>query len=64
MGRRWVSDDQIASVDDHVERILSAIEPLGDFPQPLMETLGLASAEDVLERLDEKLSLADELVWA
>ena len=24
----------------------------------------VASAEDVLERLDEKLSLADELVWA
>lgn len=29
------------------QRILDAVEPLGHFPQPLMETLGLAAAEDV-----------------
>lgn len=29
------------------QRILAAVEPLGHFPQPLMETLGLAAAEDV-----------------
>ena len=36
------------SVDDHLARILDAIEPLPDFPQPLMETMGLAAAEDVV----------------
>ena len=35
------------SVDDHLGRILYTIDPLADFPQPLMETLGLAAAEDV-----------------
>ena len=36
------------SVEDHLARILDAIEPLPDFPQPLMETMGLAAAEDVI----------------
>jgi molybdopterin molybdotransferase len=36
------------SVDDHLARILDTIEPLPDFPQPLMETMGLAAAEDVV----------------
>jgi molybdopterin molybdotransferase len=39
--------DGLCSVEEHLARILSAIEPLGDFPQPLMDTLGLAAAEDV-----------------
>ncbi|MBB6627226.1 molybdopterin molybdotransferase MoeA [Nocardioides sp. KIGAM211] len=39
--------DGLTSVEAHLERILAAIEPLPDFPQPLMETLGLAAAEDV-----------------
>lgn len=34
-------------VPDLVERILASISPLPDFPQPLMEALGLALAEDV-----------------
>lgn len=34
-------------VPDLVERILAGISPLPDFPQPLMEALGLALAEDV-----------------
>jgi molybdopterin molybdotransferase len=38
----------LTSVDDHLARILAAIEPLPDFPQPLMDTLGLAVAEDVV----------------
>ena len=36
------------SVDDHLSRILEAIEPLPAFPQALMDTLGLAVAEDVV----------------
>ncbi|WP_372728094.1 gephyrin-like molybdotransferase Glp [Nocardioides sp.] len=43
--------DGLTSVDQHLERILAAIEPLPDFPQPLMETLGLAAAEDVVAPL-------------
>ena len=40
--------DRPVSVEEHLERILSAIEPLPDFQQPLMESLGLAAAEDVV----------------
>ncbi|CAN5338457.1 molybdopterin molybdotransferase MoeA [soil metagenome] len=40
--------DAITSVDDHLARILDGVEPLPDFPQPLMESLGLAVAEDVV----------------
>ena len=39
--------DGLTSVDAHLERVLAAVEPLPDFPQPLMEALGLAIAEDV-----------------
>ena len=35
-------------VADYVERILATISPLPAFPQPLMEALGLALAEDVV----------------
>ena len=38
----------LTPVDDHLARILAAVEPLPDFPQPLMDTLGLAAAEDVV----------------
>ncbi len=37
----------VTSVDDHLARVLAGVEPLEAFPQPLMETLGLAAAEDV-----------------
>ena len=40
--------DELVTVEEHLARILDAIEPLGAFPQPLMETLGLAAAEDVV----------------
>jgi molybdopterin molybdotransferase len=39
--------DELVSVEEHRERILSAIEPLPAFDQPLMEAFGLAAAEDV-----------------
>ncbi|KRF37025.1 molybdotransferase-like divisome protein Glp [Nocardioides sp. Soil805] len=34
-------------VPDLVERIVASVAPLADFPQPLMDALGLAVAEDV-----------------
>jgi molybdopterin molybdotransferase len=42
------SEPEIWTVDEHRARILEAIEPLTAFPQPLMEALGLAAAEDVV----------------
>ena len=39
------------SVDEHLERVLAAVEPLPAYPQPLMETLGLAAAEDVVSTI-------------
>ncbi|MFC6343692.1 molybdopterin molybdenumtransferase MoeA, partial [Nocardioides hankookensis] len=42
----------LRSVAEHRARILEAIEPLTDFPQPLMEALGLAAAEDVVAAVD------------
>jgi molybdopterin molybdotransferase len=38
----------VVSVDEHLARILEAIEPLPAFPQPLMDALGLPVAEDVV----------------
>ena len=38
---------ELLPVPDLVERILASVSPLPDFPQPLMEALGLALAEDV-----------------
>ncbi len=35
-------------VEEHLERVLARVAPLPDFPQPLMEALGLAAAEDVV----------------
>ena len=39
--------DPLVSVEDHRDRILSAITPLPAFDQPLMEAFGLSAAEDV-----------------
>ena len=38
----------LVPVADHVARIVAAVSPLPAFPQPLMEALGLALAEDVV----------------
>jgi molybdopterin molybdotransferase len=40
--------EAVTSVDEHLVRILAAIEPLPAFHQPLMDALGLAVAEDVV----------------
>ncbi len=42
----------LVSVDDHLARILSTVQPLPDFQQPLMDSLGLACSEDVVAPLD------------
>src|SRR3954452_18952083 len=39
--------DELVSVEDHRDRVLTAIDPLPAFDQPLMEAFGLAAAEDV-----------------
>jgi molybdopterin molybdotransferase len=39
--------DDLVSVEAHRERILTTIDPLPAFDQPLMEAFGLAAAEDV-----------------
>lgn len=38
---------ELLPVPDLVERIVASVSPLPDFPQPLMDALGLAVAEDV-----------------
>jgi molybdopterin molybdotransferase len=39
--------DALVPVEAHLERILTAVDPLPAFDQPLMEAFGLAAAEDV-----------------
>ncbi|MDN4171605.1 molybdopterin molybdotransferase MoeA [Nocardioides sp. SOB77] len=43
-----MADPDPRSVEQHLEQVLAAIEPLSAHPQPLMEALGLAAAEDVV----------------
>ncbi|HEY3528197.1 MAG TPA: gephyrin-like molybdotransferase Glp [Nocardioides sp.] len=43
--------DALVSVEAHLERILTAVDPLPAFDQPLMEAFGLAAAEDVYARV-------------
>ena len=38
----------MSSVEEHLGRILAHLDPLPDYPQPLMDALGLAAAEDVV----------------
>jgi molybdopterin molybdotransferase len=44
--------DRVATVDQLLDRILAHIEPLKDFPQPLLEALDLPSAEEVIAPID------------
>lgn len=48
MGDRAGQTEALTSVDEHLATILEAVDPLPDFPQPLMDALGLAVAEDVV----------------
>ncbi|MDP3891732.1 gephyrin-like molybdotransferase Glp [Nocardioides sp.] len=38
---------ELTTVDELLDRILTTVSPLPEFPQPLMEAIGLAAAEDV-----------------
>jgi len=44
--------DRLSSVDEHVERIVSSIEPLPPYDQPLLEALGLPVCEDIASPID------------
>jgi molybdopterin molybdotransferase len=46
------SREPSVSVEEHVERILSAVEPLPPYEQPLLEALGLPVCEQVVAPLD------------
>ncbi|MGA8211529.1 MAG: gephyrin-like molybdotransferase Glp [Nocardioidaceae bacterium] len=44
--------DRLSTVAEHVDRIVSALEPLAPYDQPLLETLGLPVCEDVVAPMD------------
>jgi molybdopterin molybdotransferase len=44
--------DRLSTVDEHVERIVSALEPLPPYDQPLLEALGLPVCEDIVAPMD------------
>ena len=44
--------DRLSTVDEHVERIVEAIEPLPPYDQPLLEALGLPVCEDIVAPMD------------
>ncbi len=49
----WSSDeDEPISVDEHAERILSAVHPLPPYDQPLLECLGLPVFESISATMD------------
>src|SRR3954452_18779486 len=47
-----VSTEQSVSVEEHVARILEAVEPLPPYDQPLLEALGLPVCEEVASPMD------------
>ncbi len=44
--------DRLSTVDEHVERIVDALEPLPPYDQPLLEALGLPVCEDIVAPMD------------
>ena len=44
--------DRLSTVDEHVERIVEAIEPLPPYDQPLLEALNLPVCEDIVAPID------------
>jgi molybdopterin molybdotransferase len=44
--------DRLSSVDEHVERVVAALEPLPPYDQPLLEALGLPVCENVVSPMD------------
>src|SRR5215218_791785 len=47
-----VSTEPSVSVEEHLERILEAIEPLPPYDQPLLEALGLPVCEQITAPMD------------
>jgi molybdopterin molybdotransferase len=47
-----VSSEESVTVEDHVARVLDAVEPLPPYDQPLLEALGLPVCEDVTSPMD------------
>ena len=44
--------DRLSTVDEHVERIVEALEPLHPYDQPLLEALGLPVCENITAPMD------------
>ncbi len=44
--------DRMSTVDEHVERILEALQPLPPYDQPLLEALGLPVCENITAPMD------------
>jgi len=52
MASTLMPTDRLSSVDEHVERIVEAIDPLPPYDQPLLEALGLPVCEDIAAPMD------------
>ncbi len=44
--------DRLSTVDEQVERVIEAIEPLHPYDQPLLDALGLPVCEDIVAPMD------------
>src|SRR3954452_9346446 len=44
--------DRLSTVDEHVERVVDALQPLEPYDQPLLEALGLPVCEDIVAPID------------
>ncbi len=52
MAAHEMPTDRLSSVDEQVERIVSALEPLHPYDQPLLEALGLPVCEEIVAPMD------------
>src|SRR5512144_2900071 len=52
MSDHLMPGDRMSTVDEHVERVLSALIPLQPYDQPLLEALGLPVCEDITAPMD------------
>jgi molybdopterin molybdotransferase len=52
MAAHEMPTDRLSSVDEQVDRIVSALEPLHPYDQPLLEALGLPVCEDIVAPMD------------
>ena len=52
MATSLMPTDRLSTVDEHVARIVEALEPLEPYDQPLLEAIGLPLCEDVVAPID------------